>query len=494
MRVFSWRLRTQIALLVLVVLFLAQALSLWFFVDERSLAIQAAIGGEAAGRAANVAQLVEGAPADLHAQIIRAATSPLVRFDLSETPTVGHVHHDEGGAVEARIRALLGDSYSRDIRVEVHELEQGLLPLPNLSPEMAEIHAEMMQGSLAAIEMELSIALTGGLWLNVGTRFERPPLQWTLASSVSFAITASLLLVASFWFLLTRLTGPLNTLANASERLGRGAGEGPLPVVGPKEVQELTHAFNTMQDRLTRFVSDRTQMLAALAHDLRSPLTALRVRAEMVEDKDTRESLVASSEEMHQMVDATLDFAKGVGQHEEVRPTDLHTLLEELKTPQLTLQSDQPLVVPIRPGAMKRALRNLTENAIRYGEEARVSWRTSGSEAEIYIDDHGPGIPASKLDAVFGPYVRLETSRSRDTGGHGLGLSIARSIILEHGGSIVLSNLPEGGLRAAISLPLEIHQQSSLDSADHISASQPNNHHSSQSVRDFIETPIREQK
>ncbi len=462
----AWRLRTQIALLVLAVLFVAQALSLWLFVDERSLAVQAAIGAEAAGRAANVAQLIEGAPSDLHDQIIRAATSPLVRFELSDLPTVTHEHYDEGGAVEARVRALLGDSYSRDIRVEVHEIEQGLLPLPNLSPEMAEMHAEMMQGSLAAIEMELSIALAGGKWLNVGTRFERPPIQWALASNLSFAITASLLLVVSFWFLLTRLTGPLNNLAAASDRLGRGAGEGPLPIVGPKEVRDLTHAFNTMQDRLTRFVSDRTQMLAALAHDLRSPLTALRVRAEMVEDDDTRASLIASSEEMQQMVEATLDFAKGVGQHEEVHRTDLRDLMAQIVVPELSLLSDQALFVPVKPGAMRRALRNLTENAIRYGKEARVSWQTEGADAEILVDDRGPGIPESELESVFGPYVRLETSRSLDTGGHGLGLSIARSIILEHGGSIALSNLPGGGLRAQVRLPLELHAQAQSSSSE----------------------------
>ena len=462
----AWRLRTQIALLVLGVLFVAQALSLWFFVDERSLAVQAAIGAEAAGRAANVAQLVEGAPADLHARIIQAATSPLVRFDLSDVPSVAHGNHDDGGAVEARVRALLGDSYSRDIRIEVHEIEQGLLPLPNLSPEMAEMHAEMMQGSLAAIEMELSIALAGGDWLNVGTRFERPPLQWSTASNVSFVLTATLLLLASFWFLLTRLTGPLNTLADASERLGRGASEGPLPVVGPKEVQDLTRAFNTMQDRLTRFVSDRTQMLAALAHDLRSPLTALRVRAEMVDDDETRNSLVASGEEMQQMVDATLDFAKGVGQHEEVCPTNILRLLSGLGTDGLSLLSDQPLIVPAKPSAVRRALRNLIENAIRYGKEARVSWEVVDGYAEIQIDDQGPGIPENELEAVFGPYVRLETSRSRDTGGHGLGLSIARSIILEHGGSVTLTNRPQVGLRATVRLPFERSVKPHESSAD----------------------------
>lgn len=454
MKMLPRTLRTQIALLVLGVLSLAQALSLWFFVDERSLAVQAAIGAEAAARAANVAQLIEGAPADLHAQIIRAATSPLVRFDLADAATVLHGNHDEGGAVEARIRALLGESYSRDIRVEVHEIDGGLLPLPNLSPKMAEMHAEMMQGSLAAIEMELSIALAGGSWLNVGTRFERPPLQSSLASNISFAVTAGLLLVASFWFLLSRLTGPLNNLANASERLGRGAGEGDLPVVGPKEVQDLTHAFNTMQDRLTRFVSDRTQMLAALAHDLRSPLTALRVRAEMVDDEETRASLVTSSEEMQKMVNATLDFARGVGQHEDVQTIDLHDLIIGMGLDKVQMNSEGPLIASVKPSAMGRAMRNLIENAIRYGNEARVSWERSGDEVVIAVDDNGPGIPENQLEAVFGPYVRLETSRSQETGGHGLGLSIARSIILEHGGSILLKNRADAGLRAEITLPI----------------------------------------
>ena len=455
MKVLPRTLRVQIALLVLGVLVIAQALSLWFFVDERSLAVQAAIGGEAAGRAANVAQLIEGAPPELHAQIIHAATSPLVQFDLADAPTISHRNHDEGGPVEARIRALLGESFSRDIRVEVHEIEGGLLPLPNLSPEMARMHAEMMQGSLATIEMELSIALAGGSWLNVGTRFERPPLQWSLASNISFALTAGLLLVASFWFLLSRLTGPLKNLANASERLGRGAGEGDLPVMGPQEVQDLTRAFNIMQDRLTRFVSDRTQMLAALAHDLRSPLTALRVRAEMVDDEDTRISLVASSEEMQRMVDATLDFAKGVGQREDVQSIDLHDLIADMRLDKVQVNSEGPLIASVKPSAMRRAFRNLIENALRYGEEATISWDKSDGDVSIYIDDEGPGIPDDQLEAVFGPYVRLEASRSQDTGGHGLGLSIARSIFLEHGGSVELSNRDEGGLRATVTMPLD---------------------------------------
>lgn len=449
--------RTQIALLVVSVLFVAQSVGLWLFVDERSLAVQAAIGSEAAGRAANVAHLIEEAPLDLHDKIVAAATSPLVSFALSDTPEVNHTHHDQNGAIEARIRALLNDGYSRDIRVEVHEIEQGLLPLPNLSPEMAKMHAEMMQGSLATIEMELSIAIEGGRWLNVGTRFERPPLQWSWASTLSFALTVAVLLLAIFWFLLTRLTRPLNDLALAAEVLGRGGGHDPIAPTGPREVRDLSAAFNDMQARLARFVSDRTQMLAALAHDLRSPLTALRVRAELVDDPETKEGISASLDEMQDMVEATLAYARGVGQDEALEEVDISTYLLALHgetRDAVDLVAGPDVRLQIKPMALRRALRNLIDNALRYGRDPALSWEMTGDSIDIIIDDMGPGIPEADIDDVFQPFLRLEQSRSLETGGHGLGLSIARSIVLQHGGSIALSNRAERGLRARVSLPI----------------------------------------
>ncbi len=449
--------RTQIALLVLTVLFVAQVVGLWLFVDERSLAVQAAIGSEAAGRAANVARLIEGAPPELHDEIVAAATSPLVRFELGEEPSVTHTHHDENGAVEARICALLNDGYSRDIRVEVHEIEQGLLPLPNLSPEMARMHAEMMQGTLAAIEMEVSIAIAGGRWLNVATRFEKPPIQWSWTSTLSSVLTSAVLLLAIFWFLLTRLTRPLNELASAAEEFGRGGGEGPIAPVGPSEVRNLTMAFNDMQARLARFVTDRTQMLAALAHDLRTPLTALRVRAEMVDDVETKNGISTSLDEMQDMVEATLAYARGVGQGEDLQRIDIAEYLSDIHMDthgDLELQTGPEAVVQMKPLAIRRALRNLIDNAQRYGQDPVLSWNVTGKGVEIRVDDKGPGIPASRIAKVFQPFQRIEQSRSLDTGGHGLGLSIARSIVLEHGGTIELSNRDEGGLRARVVLPM----------------------------------------
>lgn len=450
-------LRVQLVLLIVASLLVAQLISLWLFADERSLAVRAALGFEAAGRAANVARLIEEAPPELHASILRASNSPLVRFDLATRPVVQHSDHSDGGQVEGRIRALLDDSFSRDIRVELHEIEGQILPLPHLSQEMAQIHIAMMRGELSAVEMNLSIGITGGNWLNVSTRFERPPIQWPVYSMLTFALTAATILGVVFWFLMTRLTGPLRGLVHAADRLGRGEDIDDLPMVGPTEVRDLTSTFNRMQDRLTRFLADRTRMLAALGHDLRSPLTALRVRAEMVDDEETRESLVASVEEMQAMVEATLTFARGLTGGEEPEVVNLNSFLHSLQTDMVVpfkLAEGSAIGVRIRPNALRRALRNVIENAERYGGNTRVYFTVSNEEFVITVEDDGPGIPAVELERVFDPFFRLEQSRSLETGGHGLGLSIARTIIGAHGGSISLSNREEGGLRATIAIPL----------------------------------------
>ena len=450
-------LRAQLVILILGALAVAQAVSLWLFVDERSLAVRAALGFEAAGRAANVVRLLEEAPPNLAASIVRAANSPLVRFDLASAPSVTAPDHHHAAYIETRVRALLGDSFSRDIRVNVRETALPLQPIPNLSPQMAQMHQEMMQDRMQAVEITLSIALSGGQWLNIDTRFERPPLQWPLSSFLAFGLTAALILVAAFWFVMTRLTGPLRSLSRAAEGLGRGDAGEPLPVAGPEEVRDLTRAFNRMQERLTRFVADRTRILAAVSHDLRSPLTAMRFDAEVVEDEETRESLIASIDEMQTMAEATLNFAEGLAGREASEVVDVSNWLETLagdKATPFKLIGGPLMTVRIRPLALRRAIRNLVENAIRYGGSATVGWHCAGDDLVIEVDDHGPGIPEGELDEVFAPFHRLEASRSLETGGHGLGLAIARAIVRGHGGDIRLENRPEGGLKASIFIPL----------------------------------------
>jgi signal transduction histidine kinase len=404
-----------------------------------------------------VARLIEEAPSDLHPSILRAANSPLVRFELSDEPGVQHTDHSDGGVVEARIRTLLDDNFSRDIRVELHEIQGQILPLPHLSPGMAEMHKAMMRGELSAIEMNLSIAVEGSRWLNVGTRFERPPIQWPFYSMLTFTLSAGAILIVVFWFVMTRLLGPLRQLVGAADKLGRGEDVAELPVVGPTEVRDLTHTFNHMQDRLTRFVADRTRLLAALGHDLRSPLTAMRVRAEMVDDDETRDSLVASVEEMQSMVEATLTFARGLAGSEDPEVVNVDAFLEDLRQDMVVpfdTEGDSAYDARMRPHAMRRALRNVIENAVRYGGSAHVRHGMANGEVFITIDDDGPGIPATELERVFDPFFRPEQSRSLETGGHGLGLSIARTIVRAHGGEISLSNREAGGLRTTITIPL----------------------------------------
>ncbi len=360
--------------------------------------------------------------------------------------------------MESRIRTLLDDPFTREIRVDVHEVEGNILPLPHLSPDMAEMHTAMMRGDMSAIEMSLSIALIGGRWLNVETRFERPPLQWAWGSTMTFVVTAAVLLATGFWFLMARITGPLRRLALASERLGRGEDMLPITPTGPLEVRDLTAAFGIMQERLTRLVDDRTRMLAAIGHDLRSPLTALRVRTEMVDDDENRERLTASIEEMQGMLDATLSYARGVNSSDVPERFETVRLLEDINQTlpsAFTLEPGPSAVVSVRPFMVRRALRNLIENGQRYGGKVHVSHEVKSDQVEIRIVDDGPGIPEDQLEQVFAPFQRLEHSRSLDTGGHGLGLSIARSILRAHGGDVVLSNSDAGGLMATVSLPLD---------------------------------------
>jgi len=304
--------------------------------------------------------------------------------------------------------------------------------------------------------LTLSIRLTGGDWLNVRTMFHRPALQLTPQALVPVLLMAAAVALVAWWTA-RRVVGPMRALAVGADRLGRGLDADPLPMTGPSEVQETTQAFNRMKDRLTRFVNERTHMLAALSHDLRSPLTAMRLRIEMLDETDDSIRLKSLVDEMQVMVEATLEFARGVARAEPATVVDLAALLGDLVGDvggdRASLAPSPPLHMAIRAHALNRALRNLIDNAVRYGGQAKVTLTRAHGVAIISIADKGPGLPEDQLEAVFEPFVRLEGSRSRDTGGVGLGLAIARTIIQAHGGTVSLRNLREGGVEAVVHLP-----------------------------------------
>ncbi|WP_116134401.1 ATP-binding protein [Tropicimonas sp. IMCC34043] len=455
-------LRGQLLLLILLTLALAQALVAWLFADEREMALRAALGQEAASRAANVARLIAEAPEDLHPSILRAADSPLVRFSLGAAPAVDHSGHGTE-VLAGQIASQIGTTPVPEVRLELHQTDDQPQPMPGMfgmSGQMGQMHRAMQPVPISSVEMKISVAMQNGTWLNVLTRFHRPPYQLAWTAVGTFAVSA-VLIGATVWVALGQLTGPLRELARSAEEFGRGAEAHVIDPSGPNELRSLTGAFNRMQERIRRFVDDRTRLLAALSHDLRSPLTALRVRAEMIDEDETRERIIATTEEMQEMVESTLAFARGVSNAEPVETVNLSEIVASLVADMdasaglVTLQPSPEMVrVQLRPTSMRRALRNLIENALRYGGQAEVRVWRDGEAARIAVEDRGPGIPEDQFEHVFDPFVRLETSRSRETGGAGLGLSIARTIVQSHGGDIDLQNREGGGLTATMTLPV----------------------------------------
>ncbi len=278
-----------------------------------------------------------------------------------------------------------------------------------------------------------SVPFAEGGWLNAQTRIraEPVPIPWPSLISAGLMAVAILVIVG---LIVRRATRPLALLADRVEAFGRGAPSMTLPETGPREVRRLTAAFNRMQDRLARFIADRTRMLAAIGHDLRTPITSLKIRTELLDDEESRTKMMATLDEMQRMTEATLAFAREDADAEPLRSVDLTALVESLcddlaaMGKDVTFTGEDRLPYPCRPTALRRAVGNLVENAVRYGDRARVTLTDTHDGPLVTIDDDGPGIPAGQIDEVYKPFVRLETSRSRETGGAGLGLSIARSI------------------------------------------------------------------
>ena len=303
------------------------------------------------------------------------------------------------------------------------------------------------------------VQLKDGSWV----RFDywRPPAlsQWPNPLLIDSLVLIVTILLVSF-FAVRWVTRPLSTLAKAADELGRDIHRPPLPEQGPTEVQAAAAAFNTMQARLRDYIYERTRILTAVSHDLRTPITRLRLRAELLSDPALRDKLVRDLQDMENMTNATLAFLRGMEDREPLQSVDLMALLESLETDshdmgydvQLQGRIARPLM--LRPRALRRCLDNLVTNAVRYGKRAILEVQDLGESVVIRVRDAGPGIPAEELEKVFEPYYRLESARSQVGGGTGLGLSIARNIAELHGGTLILQNHPSGGLEAILTLPV----------------------------------------
>jgi len=303
------------------------------------------------------------------------------------------------------------------------------------------------------------VKLSDGTWVT----FENRIADEVFANYYPLLLTLAILLVTVLFVSLLAVrwvTRPLTMLARAADNLGGDINQPPLPETGPTEARHAAHAFNTMQVRLQRFIEDRARLLTAISHDLKTPITRMRLRTEMLDDDELRENFTRNLDEMQAIASETLDFLRADDAHEPLQPVDVCALLETIRDDaaelgqEIEIETCQLKPYPARPLALKRCIGNLINNAVQYGGNVRIFASENEEALEITVNDSGPGIPEQQLEAVFEPFYRLETSRSRETGGTGLGLSIARNIALSHGGDLRLANRPEGGLKATLSLPL----------------------------------------
>ena len=365
---------------------------------------------------------------------------------------------------QKKLSESLSEALGRDINAILINRKTGrgqnFRPPPSHSKALGDRPANRSRppppGTLEAIA---SAEVSPGIWLNA----MQPHTADATFTFGAFAATGITLLAAilAALVLTRRLVRPIQDLTSAAKRFGRGVNAQRVPVSGPHDIQVAIKAFNGMQENLERLIDTQRSTLRAVGHDLRTPITALRIRAEDIPLENGREKFIATLDDLTVMTEEILRWAKDVSSVEEMAPVDLTALVSSIsddysdQNKDVSLREfDNEIILNCRRVALRRAIVNLIDNALKYAGNAKLSISLiSEGYVDINVDDSGPGIPEEKLEAVLTPFTRLETSRNRNTGGIGLGLSIVQSVALGHGGELKLENLTPG-FRATLHLPL----------------------------------------
>jgi signal transduction histidine kinase len=445
------------ALLVLVAgLVLSHAVGFTIYSLDRHDAVSTTEATDFAERVASVIVLLRKLPATWREDVIRGSDSRAFRVSLDERPWITENSTEEDVTLEVSdfLQQQFADWRPEWIRVALREGSQVDSP-PAVSTGAARTNASTPDRSDF---IHVSMRLDDSEWLNfVGPV---PRMQANLPRSagayvLSVAIGVGLV---ALW-LVFRVTAPLSAFAAAADRFGKNIRAEPLPETGPSEVARASRALNDMQQRLCRVIDNRTLMLAAISHDLRTPVTLLRLRAELMDDSAEQKKVLDTLDEMEGMITAALDLSKGAFAEEPSRHVDLTALLGSLcddladAGAPIELAPSEQILYSCRHIALKRAFSNLIDNAIKYGGVARVRIEDQSRQIVVTIEDDGPGLAPENLEQVFVPFFRVDASRSPDRGGAGLGLTIAQAIVRGHGGDIEIRNGAERGLVVQITLP-----------------------------------------
>ncbi|HEY3776493.1 MAG TPA: HAMP domain-containing sensor histidine kinase [Rhizomicrobium sp.] len=421
------------------------AVGIWFATAQEQLA-ETSIAERLLDRGVSAATLLSGIPAREREAAVQTMSSGPWHFRLVYGRPATRPMNDEEARYAARVRAMLPPARAK-LPVIV-SIRKGTLPAP---PDRA---SEPRTGTI--VEVTLPVVRRTQLV----TTFSRPsppafPLEVVIAALVALLTTS-----AAAAFIARRVARPLSELAAAATEAADGGHAPRVPEEGPDDVRRAARAFNRMTDQVSRTLDSQRNLLSAVGHDLRTPITAMRINSEFIEDEELRQRIQRNLEELQELTEAVLSAARGAG-GEKTRKIDLAALVESLCTDldemgePVSWSSHSAAPVCCRPNEIRRAVRNLIHNAVAYGSRAEVCLSSAPDRYDIIVEDEGPGIPDADRTRVFEPFVRLDASRNAETGGCGLGLTLVKAIAEGHGGGIALESRGERGLRARLSLPRE---------------------------------------
>lgn len=443
----------RIALILTLCLFSAQVIAFWIYLGDRLETSRRIFALSFADRAVTIAELLDTIPAAEQTKFLEVVNSPFLQVDIVDRQPSrsrrGSGHHRE---LQAVVRSYL-QALNRPVEVQV------------LNPWHRHSRAHPASTPLMPSRQHLMIAVKqpDGRWLVFVAPLDIAPLRrgrHLLVWLISMGIAIWLF---SLWAA-NRVTQPITQFARAAEQFGQDVNAPPLPETGSRELRQAIQAFNQMQERLRQLVNDRTFMLAAISHDLRTVLTRLKLRTEFIADPEQAQKANTDIDQMQAMLQETLTFARAETASEADVKVDLAGLLQSLCDDltdaghQASYEGPMHLTYECQPVALRRAFMNLMENAVKYGEVAIIRLTLKPEWIVITICDQGPGIPPEMQEQVFTPFFRLEQSRNRETGGAGLGLTVARTAIRRHGGDITFDSI-EGGLQVRVVLPRSPRQQ-----------------------------------
>ncbi len=437
------RLASQIMALLIGALLLAFLLSTAIIVVSQRRSGDSARAAIAADRAVELVVALDSIAPSGQADFAKAATTRTTKIDVSRDPFVEETADNERSQ---GLAAQIAAETERDARVSVlSRVETDAMDDPRNAGRNREV-----------VVISLPLA-TGASWVNFTTQ---EPLTWHTSADQRFLLISlgimSLSVTVIVWLFVRHLTRPLTELAAAAQRSARGDHSVRVSETGPAELRNASAAFNAMQGEIARFDAERTRTIAAVGHDLRTPMTSLRIRAEMIDDADLREPMIDTLDEMAAMAEGLISYAREGQEEEHLPEVDLAELVakvaEERGVPFSTSAHPRIKAGPI---SLARAVGNVIDNAVQYGgtDGVTVTLSQSGTEIEVAVIDTGPGIPAELLPVIFDPFTRGERSRNTESGGAGLGLSIARRITRSHGGELSLENRKPHGLCATIRFP-----------------------------------------